>query len=194
MAGFWLAVVVAAELNPGYAQRRDYVSALAARGAEHSWLGMAAIAAVGGGMVAAALLVARVSRVAAAVVAAAGAGFVVVALVPLRCANGAARCGIGGRFDVSGAGEVTHWTATTVSSILLIAGIALTGLALLRRRRTAAGVASLLAAAVTTGALLATGGDSPGAVQRAGIVVATGWLAAVAVAALTRAARPGRPP
>jgi hypothetical protein len=154
---------------------------------------MAAIAVVGGAGIAASVLLRGVSRAAAGLVAAAGAGFVVVALVRLDCPNGAARCGIGGRFDVSGAGEVTHWSATTVSSTLLIAGIALTGLALVRQRRIVAGACSLAAAAATTAALLATGGDSPGGVQRAGILVATAWLAAVALGTLTRAA-PAEPP
>ena len=108
----------------------------------------------------------------------------VVAFTRLECSNGPAGCGLGGRFAVSGATEVTHWTATTVSTVLLIAGIAVTGVGLLRARRTLGGLASLAAAAVTTGAFLAMGGQSPGGVQRLGILVATGWLAAVAVATL----------
>jgi hypothetical protein len=138
-------------------------------------------------MVAAALLVRSVSRAAAVAVAGAGAGFVVVAFTRLDCPNGAARCGLGGRFEVSGSTEIGHWTATTVSSILLIAGIALTGVTLVRRGRRTAGIASLAAAAVTAGAFLATGGDTPGLMQRVGIVVATGWLAALALVTLARA-------
>jgi hypothetical protein len=37
-----------------------------------------------------------------------------------------------------------------------------------------------------TAAFLATGGDHPGLPQRVGIVVGTGWLAAVALAAMSR--------
>ena len=44
--------------------------------------------------------------------------------------------------------------------------------------------ATISAGAVTAVAFLATGGDEPGAMQRVGIVVATGWLAAVAVGVL----------
>ena len=60
-------------------------------------------------------------------VALAGVGFVVAAFTRLECPNGAAGCGLGGRFEVSGSTEIGHWTATTVSSVLLIAGIATDG-------------------------------------------------------------------
>ena len=122
-------------------------------------------------------------------VALAGVGFVVAAFTRLECPNGAAGCGLGGRFEVSGSTEIGHWTATTVSSVLLIAGIALTGVALIRRGRRPAGIASIAAAAVTAGAFLATGGDNPGVVQRIGILVATGWLAAFALLTLVRSSR-----
>jgi hypothetical protein len=48
-------------------------------------------------------------------------GFVAVAFTRLDCVNGPAGCGLGGRFAVSGASEVAHWMATTVSTVLLIA-------------------------------------------------------------------------
>jgi hypothetical protein len=144
-------------------------------------------------MVGASLLVRSVSRIAALAIAVAGAGFVVVAFTRLDCPNGAAGCGLGGRFEVSGSTEIGHWTATTVSSTLLIGGIAVTGVALVRRGSRAAGVASLAAAAVTAAAFLATGGDTPGVMQRVGIVAATGWLAAVALATLAGGHRAAAP-
>ena len=140
-----------------------------------------------------ALLVRPLSRVAAAAIALAGVGFLVVAFTRLECSNGPAGCGLGGRFAVSGATEVGHWTATTLATVLLITGIALTGVALLRAGRALAGSASLAAAAVTTGAFLAMGGQSPGGVQRLGILVATGWLAALAIATLAGREVPRRP-
>lgn len=179
-------MLAAAELNPGYAHRRDYLSVLAARGVEHPWLGIAAITTAGIAIVASAALLRAVSRAAALLVALAGVGFVVAAFARINCSNGAAGCGIGGRFDVSGAPAITHWTFTTVSTILLVAGMVVVGVMLLRRGRTLAGGGSVGAAAVTAGAFLAAGGDSPGAVQRLGVLVATGWLAAVAVAELRR--------
>ena len=191
LATFWVAILVAAHVNPGYAHRRDYVSTLAARGAEHGWLGVAAVAAAAGAIALAGLLVQPLSRPAAMSITLAGVGFLVVAFTRLDCGNGAAGCGLGGRFAVSGTKEVTHWSATTLSTVLLIGGVAGTGLALVRLGRRLAGVATLVAAAVTAGAFLAMGGESPGGVQRIGILVATGWLAALAIATLAGSTRSG---
>jgi Protein of unknown function (DUF998) len=186
VAGFWCAILVAAAAEPGYSHRRDYVSTLASRGAELGELAVVAILAAAAAMVGAALLVRRASRTAAVLVGLAGFGFAAAALTRLECANGAAGCGLGGRFEVSGGIEIGHWMATTVSSVLLVSGIALTGVALLRRGRRVTGFASLGAAATVTAAFLATGGDQPGLPQRVGIVVGAGWLAAVALAAMSR--------
>jgi hypothetical protein len=183
---FWGAFLVAAALEPGYTHRRDYVSTLAARGAEHAALAMFAIVAAAAAMLFASLLARHVSRLAGAAIALAGAGFVVAAFTRLECPDGAAGCGLGGRFEISGSTEIGHWTATTVATILLIAGIGLTGIALIRRGHAIAGAASLAAAAVTAGAFLATGGENPGVMQRVGIVVGTGWLAALALATFAR--------
>jgi hypothetical membrane protein len=190
LALFWSATLVAAAANPAYSHRRDYVSTLAAHGAEYGWLGVTAIAAAGAAMLAAGVLIQPLSRVAASAIVLAGVGFIVVSFTRLDCPNGAAGCGLGGRFAISGSTEVTHWTAATLSTILFLVGIALTGLTLLRRRRTLPGLLTLAAGAVTTGAFLATGGQTPGEEQRVGIVVATGWLAAVALAVLVGARSP----
>jgi hypothetical membrane protein len=187
LAIFWGAFLVAAAVNPAYSHRRDYVSVLAAHGAEHGWLGVLAIAAAGGAMLAAGVVLRASSRAAASAIALAGIGFLVVAFTRLDCSNGAARCGLGGRFAISGTTDVTHWTAATLATILLVAGIALTGVALLRIGRALPGLLTLAAAGVTAGAFLATGGQTPGEEQRVGIVVATGWLAASALAVILRA-------
>ena len=184
LACFWCGILVAAALEPGYTHRRDYVSTLAAHGAEHAGVAIFAIVAAAVSMVFASLLVRHVSPAAGFAIALAGVGFVVAAFTRLDCPDGAAGCGLGGRFEISGSTEIGHWTATTVSSILMIGGIALTGGALIRRGRAISGAATLAAAAVTAAAFLATGGDSAGLAQRIGIVVATGWLAVLAVAAL----------
>jgi hypothetical protein len=187
VAVFWCAILVAAALEPGYRQWRDYVSVLAAHGAEHPALAILGIVAAAAAMLFASFLLWRISRVAGLALGLAGVGFVVVAFTRLDCPNGAAACGLGGRFEISGSTEIGHWTATTVSTALVIAAMALTGRALLRQRRIAAGAVTVAAAVVTTGAFLATGGDNPGIRERFGIAVATGWLAAVGVAALVRA-------
>jgi len=189
VAVFWGGILAAAALEPGYSNRRDYVSVLAAHGADEARLAILAIVAAAVAMVFAAWLLRPWSKVAALAVALAGIGFVIAAFTRLECPNGAARCGLGGRFEISGSTEIGHWTATTVASVLLIAGMALTGVALVRHGRRSAGIASVAAAAVTAGAFLATGGDNPGAIQRVGIVVATGWLVAFALVTLVRSRR-----
>jgi hypothetical membrane protein len=186
LAAFWIAFLVAAAVNPAYSHRRDYVSVLAAHGAEHGWLGVLAIAAAGAAMLPAGIVLRRFSQTASLAIVLAGLGFLVVAFARLECRNGAAACGLGGRFAISGTTDVTHWTAATVATVLVIAAISLTGLALLRSRRTL-GLLTLATAAVTAAAFLATGGETPGEEQRVGVVVATGWLAVVALATLVRA-------
>jgi len=184
---------VVAAANDGYEHRRDYVSTLASHGSVHGWLGVLAIASAALAMLPSALLVVRLSRPAALAIALAGAGFLVVAFTRLQCSQGPAGCGLGGRFAVSGRTDVTHWAATTVASVLLIAGIALAGVALVRAGRTSAGLASLAAATITAAAFLAMGGDSPGGIQRVGIAVATGWLAALAIHVLAGRESPQAP-
>jgi hypothetical membrane protein len=186
LAFFWIGMLLAATQNPSYSLVRDYVSTLAAHGAEHAWLGVLAISAAGAGIGAAALLLRPLSRIAAAAAAGSGICVLVVAFTQLDCPNGAAGCGLGGRFDVSGFHEVTHSLALTVSATLLVCAMVATGIALWRHGRSIPAVATLAAATATAAAFLATGGDSPGWIERLGIAVATVWLSAMAIAALRR--------
>jgi hypothetical protein len=183
---FWAAMLLAAATNPGYSHVRDYLSTLAAHGAEHAWLGVLAIAAAAAGIGFAAFLLRPLSRVAAVASAASGAGLFVVAFTRLNCPNGAARCGLGGRFDVAGFSEVTHSLALAISATLLVGAMASTGIALLRLGWIASGVATLVAAAATATSFAGTGGTSPGWIERIGVVVATGWVAAIAIADIVR--------
>jgi len=43
VVGFWGLVLLAGWVNPGYRLTRDYISALASRGADQAWLGVAAL-------------------------------------------------------------------------------------------------------------------------------------------------------
>jgi hypothetical membrane protein len=184
IAVFWGLVLALGAANPGYTQTRDYVSTLASRGAVHGWLGVLAICSAAVAILATAVLLRELSRIAAALSALAGAGFLVVAFTRLACANGAASCGLGGRFELSGFTEVTHSAATALAAVCLVVAMAWSGIALLRRGFMRAGRASLAASAATAVAFLATGGSSPGWIERIGIAVATAWLACVAIAAL----------
>jgi hypothetical membrane protein len=188
LAAFWALVLVVGSSNTGYSQTRDYVSTLAARGADYGWLGVTAICAAALAILATAVLLRALSRLAAVLTGVAGIGFLVVAFTRLGCPNGPARCGLGGRFDVSGFREITHSAATTSSAALLVASMTWSGVVLHRRGNVRLGIASLGAAVATAVAFLATGGSSPGWIERIGILVATCWMAAVAVASLV--ARP----
>ena len=188
LAVFWCLVLLVGAANPGYSQTRDYVSTLAARGADFGWLGVLAICAAAVAMLGTALLLRPLSGVAALLAGMAGVGFLVVAFTRLDCPDGPAGCGLGGRFDVSGFREITHSTATTVSAVLLIAAMAWSGAKLMRSGRAHAGRWSVGAAAATTVAFLAMGGSSPGWIQRVGILVATAWMAGLAIAALLQPA------
>jgi hypothetical protein len=179
-------VLVLGAVNAGYSQRRDYVSTLAAHGADLAWLGVLAICAAAVAIIATALVLRSVSRGAAVLAALAGAGFVVVAFSRLDCPKGPAGCGLGGRFEVSGAAEITHSAATAVSEFLLVAAMAVSGIALVRAGHGRLGRSSIAAAILTAVAFLATGGSSPGWIERTGILVATAWMAAVALDAIRR--------
>jgi hypothetical protein len=175
LAIFWVALLVAGSLSPGYSHRRDYISSLAGRGVEHAWVGIVAIVAIALTGVGTALLVRPVSRAGALAFLGAGAGYIVVAFARIDCGNGAAACGLGGRFDVQGATQVTHWTAAVLATVLILAGLTLVGARLLRMHRRFAATLTFLAAAVTLFALVATGGQSPGTVQRLWVLVMTCW-------------------
>ena len=135
LGAFWTALLLAGAASSGYSQRRDYVSSLAAHGVDDAWLGMLAIAAIGVVGLGAAVLVRPLTRAGALALACAGIGFVVVALVRIDCPNGAARCGLGGRFDVHGAPAITHWTAAVASTVFVLAGATFVAYALFRRGR-----------------------------------------------------------
>ena len=87
LAAFWGLVLLVGVANPGYSQTRDYVSTLAARGADFGWLGVLAICAAAAAMLGTALLLRPVSVVAALLAGLAGVGFVVVAFTRLDCSE-----------------------------------------------------------------------------------------------------------
>jgi hypothetical membrane protein len=183
---FWVAVVVAGFVNPHYSHARDYISALASVGAEHPWLGMLAIAAVGVAFVLTAVLVNVFSRTAAVAVGLAGVGYVFGAFARLRCLEGAAFCGVGDRVseDLENTRGYVHETAVVASTLLLVIAMTALGIALLRRGERPVGVASLVAAVATVVTFALVSGDTPGAEQRLWVAVMTLWTVGVATWAL----------
>jgi hypothetical membrane protein len=88
LAVFWCLVLLVGAANQGYSQTRDYVSTLAARGADYGWLGVLAICAAALALLATATLLRTLSSLAAVLTAIAGIGFLVVAFTRLSCPNG----------------------------------------------------------------------------------------------------------
>ena len=125
-------------------------------------------------------------------VALAGAGYVFGAFARIRCADGAAFCGVGDRQgdDLENTRGYLHEGAVIGSSLLLVVAMTALGIALLRQGRKAGGVASLIAALATVVTFALVSGDSPGAEQRLWIAVMTLWVIGVAIWALTRADSP----
>ncbi len=121
-------------------------------------------------------------------VAVAGVGYVVVAFARLRCADGAAYCGVGDRRsdDLENAGGYVHEGAVLIATLLLVIAMTAIGIALLRAGRRSGGIASLAAAGATGVTFLLVRGDSPGGMQRIWVGVMTIWAAGAAVWTLSR--------
>ena len=183
-----MAVVVAGSANPNYSHRRDYISPLASVGAERPWLGMFAIGAVGVAFMLTTTLVRPYSRTAAIAVAAAGVGYVVAAFARIRCAEGAAFCGVGDRqsTDLENTRGYIHEAAVIGSTLLLVVAMTALGIALLRRGSRAGGIVSLVAAGATVVTFLLVSGDTPGAEQRLWVAVMLLWALGVAIWTITR--------
>lgn len=185
---FWVAVLVAGSANPHYSHSRDYISSLASVGAERPWLGMFAIGAVGVALLLTSAFVRPMSRTAAIAVALAGVGYVVAAFARLRCADGAAFCGVGDRqsTDLENTRGYVHEAAVIGSTLLLVIAMTALGIALLRGGRRAGGIASLVAAGATVVTFALVSGDTPGAEQRIWVAVMMLWTLSVALWTIAR--------
>ena len=125
-------------------------------------------------------------------VALAGAGYVLGAFARIRCAEGAAFCGVGDRqsTDLENTRGYLHEGAVIGSSLLLVVAMTALGVALLRQGRRTGGIASLIAAVATVVTLALVSGDTPRAEQRIWIAVMTLWVIGVAITALLRTDNP----
>ena len=195
VALFWVAVVVGGSANPNYSHSRDYISPLASMGAERPWLGMLAIGAVGVAFLLTATLVRPYSRIAAIAVALAGLGYIVAAFARIRCAQGAAFCGVGDRqsTDLENTRGYIHEGAVVGSTLLLVVAMAALGIALLHGGRRAGGIASLIAAGATVVTFALVSGDTPGTEQRIWAAVMLLWTLGVALWTIARASRARSP-
>jgi hypothetical protein len=184
VVAFWVLTVIAASRQPGYDPTRDYVSSLAATGAQQPWLGIAAIVLLGCSYLAAGhvLLWHLSAALAAGLVAAAGLVTLLVAIARIDCPGGSANCGLISdvgvyleRVDEASWGQVVHGPAVVVSSALLVAGM----IAVVVRsdRWDATRIVSAAAAALSSlTPLLWVPSDQPGLGQRVWLAALSGWI------------------
>jgi len=187
VVGFWALVVVGGLVNPGYSQRRDFVSALASRGADLAWIGVAGLVLLPLAHLATLSLlwtradVAFVRTGAHALFTSVLAGFVVAAN-RISCPGGAAGCSTDSRLRPTDWMDHLHGWAVGVYGVAMVVAIA-SAAADLRWRQGMRGLAVLSAvlAPASAALLLAISLGATGGVQRLWLLVNTGWLVATAV-------------
>jgi hypothetical protein len=173
---FWLAVLTAGALAPGYSIRDDYVSSLAGRGSAVAVLGIAALAVLGLAHLAGARAV-RASLAVAVPLAVAGVAGLAVAAFRTGCPGGAAGCGFGTNDAPADLADVVHVGAVVAYEVALVAAMA----AVVAARGRPAWFRALTAVAAVASVvlLLQVGGVANGLWQRAWLLVTTGWLVAL---------------
>jgi hypothetical protein len=171
----WASVALGGELNGGYSQTRDYVSALSGRGATAAYVGMIGLLGFSVAHVAAGLTARTYSRLVTWAFFGAGASGVVVALARISCPNGAARCSVGEEVPTDALDQI-HGQAVLLYEIGFLVGVFGAALILLRSPsaggRARALVLGVLALASVV-LLTLTSGDDPGGYQRAWLAVNT---------------------
>ena len=172
-------IVVGGAVNDGYAQSRDYVSALSARGATHAWVGVIGLLAFSGAnALTARLLWTSARSVSWFLLIGAGAG-VVTALARIDCPAGAARCSLMQTAPEDQI-DVLHGQAVLVYALAVVIALSL---AAWQVQRTAWRATFVILAVVSVTALALTTSDTPGTAQRV-------WLVANATALLALAMSP----
>jgi Protein of unknown function (DUF998) len=186
VAAFWVLVLVAGAVNPEYLLTRDYVSALASRGAQDAWLGVAALVVLPLAHLAAArVLATRAPKAAAGLLVTVAAGLVTAA-DRISCPGGAARCSVAGQVRRTDWMDAVHGHAVFAYGVIMVVVLATAAVELWGQPRLRSlAVASAVLAPVSGLLLLASSRtpDAPGGLQRLWLLANTGWLVAVAAAA-----------
>lgn len=181
VVAFWGLVFLAGWVNPGYVLTRDYISALASRGADQAWLGLTALVLLPIAHLATAALLRRRARITAAALFLAVVAGLVVAANRISCPRGAAACGSAPR--TTDWMDAVHGRSVGVYGTVMVLVMLLAAYELWNRpgQRPFALVSAALAP--VSGALLTASahGDHPGGPQRLWLLVNTGWLVGVAV-------------
>jgi len=178
---FWVVVFLAGWVNDGYAPTRDYISALASRGADHAWLGVGALVALSTAHLAVASIFRRGSRLVALFLAAAGLAGLVVASMRISCRAGAARCAVAGQVRPTDLMDSLHGKAVACYGVLVVLAMVASAARWWVQARALALVSAALAPVSAALLLASTAGAHPGAAQRLWLGVNTGWLVALAL-------------
>jgi hypothetical protein len=182
VAGFWLLVLLAGWVNPGYRLTRDYISALASRGADQAWIGVTALVVLPLAHLAAAYVIRPRARWAAGGLALSVVAGLLVAADRISCPGGAAGCSTVPRPRTTDWMDAVHGRSVAAYGGIMVLVLVLAALELWQQPgfRRFAVVSAVLAP--VSGALLiaAAGGGHPGGPQRLWLLVNTGWLVGAA--------------
>lgn len=179
VTGFWLLAVAGAARAPGYSPGADYLSALAAIGAQEPWWGLAMFACGAVALVGGAAVLRGSVPVAATLMTASAISVAVAAIARVECPLGAAGCNAGPTvLEPTTSGQV-HALAVAAYQVFFSAALLAVAWAGWRQRRLLPVVVGVSAAVLTAVLALDPLPVDPGWSQR--LWVATGHVVLVAV-------------
>ncbi|MEO8328614.1 MAG: DUF998 domain-containing protein [Candidatus Nanopelagicales bacterium] len=188
-----VSVLVGGQINAGYQQSRDYVSALSSRGATAAWVGMIGLLSFAMANAAAGMSIRAVSSVSTFAFVAAGLSGVVTAFARIQCPSGAASCSL----DDGVADDLLdhiHGASVAIYQLCFLVGALAAAFSLLRLGSTLPQVFALvlIATAVASAAAITSMPDMhPGGVQRLWLAINALTVVLVCVVATILASRSG---
>ena len=120
VVAFWALILVAGLVNPGYLLTRDYISALASRGAEQAWLGVGALVLLPVAHLATAVVLWSRTRLASYGLALTVVAGLLVAADRISCPGGAARCGTGPRTQPADWMDAVHGKSVAAYGVMMV--------------------------------------------------------------------------
>lgn len=128
VAVFWVLLVVAAALQPGYDAAGDSISSLASRGATDAWVAMSALAIAGAGTMIMGVTLGQLSPPAGLTLGLAGFALMILIVAPLSCVGGAAGCGA--QTEPRAWAGLWHFVGVNLYEIAFVAAVASAGVQL----------------------------------------------------------------
>lgn len=119
-AGFWVLVTIGGTANPGYRQYEEYVSSLAAHGAQQPWWGIAAMLCLAGSLLIVGPALAPWDRLVSRAVLAGGSALLLATGLRMGCPPRARFCT---RSDTDWFTDLLHASAVLVAAAALLFGL-----------------------------------------------------------------------